>query len=170
MSSSVLTPCVGICSTSSLGDAICRGCYRSSAEVREWNHIDSSHKAKIIARIDEFKNRVLSDFFVVTDIISLHQACLKYGVRVRLDVSPYYLLWDLMQRCHSEGKRAPWDLPWIVRLDLEDDGEGTDQIAGLSRSQLQAMSTEELWLHLYEIHWDFSNEHLKYRQPVSPAS
>ena len=35
--SQVKTPCIGICSTTSLGDKICRGCKRFNFEVIRWN-------------------------------------------------------------------------------------------------------------------------------------
>lgn len=34
------TPCIGICSTTSLGDRVCRGCKRYAAEVIDWNSCD----------------------------------------------------------------------------------------------------------------------------------
>jgi len=43
-----LTPCVGICSTTSQGDAICIGCKRTARQVLEWNTYPDAKKIKIM--------------------------------------------------------------------------------------------------------------------------
>lgn len=50
-----LTPCVGICSCTSQGDEICRGCKRTATEVRDWNTYTNETKKQIINKLQETK-------------------------------------------------------------------------------------------------------------------
>ena len=50
------SPCVGICSATSLGDEICVGCGRTFDEVRLWNTLSDEEKAKINQRLQQLKN------------------------------------------------------------------------------------------------------------------
>ena len=45
------SPCIGHCSTS-LGDAICRGCGRTAAEVDGWLALDEEQRRAIWRRVD----------------------------------------------------------------------------------------------------------------------
>ncbi|MCH9770452.1 MAG: DUF1289 domain-containing protein [Gammaproteobacteria bacterium] len=45
------SPCVGICSATSLGDAICVGCGRTFDEVRLWNTLSDKEKIAINKRL-----------------------------------------------------------------------------------------------------------------------
>lgn len=45
------SPCVGICSATALGDAICLGCGRSFQEVIEWNSYTDEQKIAINQRL-----------------------------------------------------------------------------------------------------------------------
>ena len=42
-----LYPCVGICSTTSQGDMICRGCNRKAADIIAWNSYTDEKKRRI---------------------------------------------------------------------------------------------------------------------------
>jgi len=44
-----LLPCVGVCSTTNLGDDVCRGCKRKAQDVIDWNKY-SDDKKRIIMR------------------------------------------------------------------------------------------------------------------------
>lgn len=46
-SSPTSSPCVGVCTATSLGDAICRGCLRTAEEVRDWNTYSDEKKIEI---------------------------------------------------------------------------------------------------------------------------
>ena len=63
----VLSPCVGICTTSSLGDNVCRGCYRFAGEILEWNVSDQEKKRVIDRRLETDLMAVLPEFFVLED-------------------------------------------------------------------------------------------------------
>ncbi len=45
------SPCIGICSASNLGDAICIGCGRTFDEVRLWNTLSNEQKIAINHRL-----------------------------------------------------------------------------------------------------------------------
>lgn len=45
------SPCVGICSTSNLGDAICIGCHRTFEEVIRWNAMTDEEKIAVNQRL-----------------------------------------------------------------------------------------------------------------------
>lgn len=45
------SPCIGYCSTS-LGDAVCRGCGRTAEEVDGWLLLDEEQKRAIWERVD----------------------------------------------------------------------------------------------------------------------
>ena len=49
------SPCIGICSTTSLGDAICIGCGRTFDEVYRWNTLSDKEKIAINNRLAEKK-------------------------------------------------------------------------------------------------------------------
>jgi predicted Fe-S protein YdhL (DUF1289 family) len=45
------SPCVGICSTTNVGDDICFGCGRSAEEVILWNTYSDDEKIRINNRL-----------------------------------------------------------------------------------------------------------------------
>lgn len=45
------SPCVGICSTTNVGDDICLGCHRTAMEVIEWNTYTDEQRIAINLRL-----------------------------------------------------------------------------------------------------------------------
>ena len=45
------SPCVGRCTATSFGDAICKGCGRTFEEVVTWNQMTEQEKAAVIERL-----------------------------------------------------------------------------------------------------------------------
>jgi predicted Fe-S protein YdhL (DUF1289 family) len=45
------TPCIGICTATALGDAICRGCGRTFEQVRDWNQYSEDRKKEVVEMI-----------------------------------------------------------------------------------------------------------------------
>jgi predicted Fe-S protein YdhL (DUF1289 family) len=45
------SPCIGICSTTNVGDEICRGCGRTAMEVIEWNTYTDQERIIINQRL-----------------------------------------------------------------------------------------------------------------------
>ena len=66
MSSEIITPCIGVCSTI-YGDDICRGCHRSFDEIIEWNSLDLDHKNEILDRLEKLQVKHCSEYFFVSD-------------------------------------------------------------------------------------------------------
>jgi hypothetical protein len=52
------SPCVGICSTTNVGDEICIGCGRTAEEVIEWNTYGDERKILINLRLQEARKIV----------------------------------------------------------------------------------------------------------------
>jgi len=47
------SPCVGICSTSNVGDDICIGCNRTAQEVIDWNSYTDEKRIEINLRLQK---------------------------------------------------------------------------------------------------------------------
>ena len=47
------SPCVGICSATALGDAICLGCGRTFDEVIQWNTLTDEEKITVNRRLKQ---------------------------------------------------------------------------------------------------------------------
>lgn len=47
------SPCIGICSTTNLGDDICLGCGRTAQEVIDWNTYSDAQKIAINKRLQQ---------------------------------------------------------------------------------------------------------------------
>jgi len=45
------TPCRGVCTTTNLGDEVCKGCGRTAVEVIEWNSYTIEQKIAINRRL-----------------------------------------------------------------------------------------------------------------------
>ncbi len=45
------SPCIGVCSTTNVGDDICRGCGRTADEVIYWNTFSEEEKIAINLRL-----------------------------------------------------------------------------------------------------------------------
>ncbi len=52
------SPCVGICSATSLGDEVCIGCGRTANEVIEWNTLTDEQKIIINLRLQHDEEAV----------------------------------------------------------------------------------------------------------------
>ena len=49
------SPCIGICSATVLGDAVCVGCKRTFDEVCRWNTMSNEEKMAVNCRLMEQK-------------------------------------------------------------------------------------------------------------------
>ena len=94
----VRTPCIGICSTTSLGDRICRGCKRFSNEVIYWNSFSEAEKQAVQARINQFTLQIMSNKFRIVSQPKLEQVLLDFRVFYDPDLSPYFWLHQLLQK------------------------------------------------------------------------
>lgn len=94
----VRTPCIGICSTTSLGDKICRGCKRYSHEVIYWNSFSEPQKQAVQARINQFTQQLMANKFRIVAVQKLEQVLQDFRVFYDPDLSPYFWLHQLLQK------------------------------------------------------------------------
>jgi predicted Fe-S protein YdhL (DUF1289 family) len=92
------TPCIGICSTTSIGDAICRGCKRYAFEVIRWNSYSESEKESVLRRIEALTVQILKNRFHIQSRDALEQALTAYKIPLNPALSPYCWLHSLLQK------------------------------------------------------------------------
>ncbi len=98
----VKTPCIGICSTTSVGDSICRGCKRFSTEVIDWNGYRHREKRAVLQRIDKLVIQIMEPRFVIESLDDLQQGMRASGVPVHPELSPYCWLHNLLKKRHRQ--------------------------------------------------------------------
>jgi predicted Fe-S protein YdhL (DUF1289 family) len=94
----VRTPCIGICSTTSLGDLICRGCKRFNTEVIHWNSYTEEQKRAVQARINLLTTQIMQGRFRIVSQQKLEQVLQDYRIFYDPDLSPYFWLHQLLQK------------------------------------------------------------------------
>ena len=94
----VRTPCIGICSTTSLGDLICRGCKRFNTEVINWNSYSELEKRAVQARINQLTTQIMQDRFRIVSLQRLEQLLQDFRIFYDPDLSPYFWLHQLLQK------------------------------------------------------------------------
>ena len=82
------TPCVGICSTI-YGDHVCRGCFRSTQEVIDWNAYNASQKLAILTRLNQTITQVLQTKLSITNTLLLQQKCQQHNIKIRPEFTPH---------------------------------------------------------------------------------
>ncbi len=138
----VRTPCIGICSTTSLGDWVCRGCKRYSTEVIAWNTFDEDEKAAVMRRIEKLNSQILEGKFVIDSEQALKAGMRRLNVPFDPSLSPYCWLHNLLKKAHSRIES------------LEDFGVRVlPEFAGLDLRVLERRVEEEI-LALTEAHSD----------------
>jgi len=94
----VKTPCIGICSTTSFGDRICRGCKRFGFEVINWNQYSEQEKRAVLTRIDQLTSQRIATRFRIFSVEKLQQALDDYRFFYDRQMSPYCWLHNLLQK------------------------------------------------------------------------
>lgn len=94
----VKTPCIGICSTTSLGDKICRGCKRFGFEVINWNQYSEEEKRAVLNRIDQLTQQIMAERFRILSVEKLMQALDDYRFFYDPAMSPFCWLHNLLQK------------------------------------------------------------------------
>jgi predicted Fe-S protein YdhL (DUF1289 family) len=92
------TPCIGICSTTSLGDRVCRGCKRYSFEVIDWNGYQDGEKAAVLKRIEKLVTQILSDKLRIFSVPNLKLGLDQARVPYDATLSPYCWLHNLLNK------------------------------------------------------------------------
>src|SRR5690606_17074965 len=131
------TPCIGICSTTSVGDRICRGCKRFSEEVINWNTYTEVEKQAVQARINLFTSQIMADKFRIVSLQKLEQVLQDLRIFYDPDLSPYFWLHQLLQkhlyRLHSLAEAG-------VALSPAYQGRDVRDLLLLINEQLQVLS------------------------------
>lgn len=96
------TPCIGICSTTSLGDTVCRGCKRYSFEVINWNSYSTESKTAVLRRIEKLVCQIMENKLCIFSISNLKQGLEKYAIPYDDELSPYCWFHNLLKKNHSQ--------------------------------------------------------------------
>ena len=78
-SSTVKSPCVGLCSTT-YGDNVCRGCMRFSHEVRDWNGYSNEEKQIIWKRLSDLRDQVFKLWIIIESEEIVKEQCRSNAV------------------------------------------------------------------------------------------
>ncbi len=92
------TPCIGICSTTSLGDSVCRGCRRYSFEVIKWNSYGPQEKKAVLKRIEKLVSQIFENKFHIQSEITLQSELKRFNVPFDPQLSPYCWLHNLFKK------------------------------------------------------------------------
>jgi predicted Fe-S protein YdhL (DUF1289 family) len=97
MSSSLKTPCIGVCSTV-FGDEVCRGCKRFQHEVIAWNAYSDLEKVSVLTRLELLKTQIMK-----SKVSALHELTLKsklddLEIKYNPDDNPYCWIFDLLRQ------------------------------------------------------------------------
>jgi predicted Fe-S protein YdhL (DUF1289 family) len=140
--STIKTPCIGICSTTSLGDKICRGCKRFGFEVINWNQYQDVEKRAVLNRIDQLTRQIMAPRFHIFSVDRLQQALDDYRFFYDPQMSPHCWLHNFMQKRHYQIRDLA-DLgveltPQYAHMDLRDLlGEVNDELFQLSLAHFE---------------------------------
>ncbi|NKB31890.1 MAG: DUF1289 domain-containing protein [Pseudomonadales bacterium] len=96
------TPCIGICSTTSLGDAVCRGCKRYSFEVINWNAYDAASKDAVLKRIEKLICQILENKLRIFSVPNLKSGLERASIPFDDELSPYCWLHNLLKKNHRQ--------------------------------------------------------------------
>ena len=98
----IRTPCIGICSTTSVGDTVCRGCKRYSFEVINWNSYADDEKLAVLGRVEKLNVQILEHRLRINSEERLREGLKRYRVPFDETLSPYCWVHNLLKRCHSQ--------------------------------------------------------------------
>lgn len=120
----IKTPCLGICSTTSLGDAVCRGCKRYSFEVINWNAYDSLAKSAVLSRIEKLNIQILENKLRIFSLPNLKSGLEQFQIPFDESLSPYCWLHNLLKKAHRRIDRLEeygvYALPEYAHLSLHE--------------------------------------------------
>lgn len=97
---STKTPCIGICSTTSVGDKICRGCKRFSAEVIDWNAYGDAEKRAVLERLCRLIEPIMDTRFIIRSRLELASGLKRQAVPFNEDLPPSTWLHNLLKKRH----------------------------------------------------------------------
>lgn len=138
---STKTPCIGICSTTSLGDTVCRGCKRYSFEVIAWNGYSDTEKAAVLKRIEKLVSQVLQHKFRIFSVPNLKLGLEQANIPFDENLSPYCWLQNLLKKHHQHiddlSHYGVYPLPEYADL-------GVDKLSELIETEVMALCQAHL--------------------------
>lgn len=96
MTSSVNSPCIGICSTV-YGDDICRGCKRDYREVIAWNGYSCEQKQAILQRLEQQMARIVAGYITVKNPTLLNTQLMHVTLKPILYSNPLCWAYELLR-------------------------------------------------------------------------
>ena len=97
------TPCIGICSTTTCGDSVCRGCKRYAKEVLNWISYSDEMKWAVLKRLEVLGVQILSDRFEIIDEELLRNSLIGFSIPFNAELSSYCWLHNLLKKGHGKG-------------------------------------------------------------------
>jgi len=94
------TPCIGICSTTSVGDFVCRGCIRYSFEVINWLTYGEAEKQAVLSRIEKLTCQIIETKFLIHSQPLLISGLEKLRIPFNNQLSPYCWVHNLLKKLH----------------------------------------------------------------------
>lgn len=94
----IRTPCIGICSTTSVGDPICRGCKRYAFEVINWNAYSDEEKLAVLGRVEKLNVQIIENRLELVSEELLRQGLRSHRVPFDDSLSPYCWVHNLLKR------------------------------------------------------------------------
>ena len=135
--SQIKTPCIGICSTTSFGDKICRGCKRFNFEVINWNGYSEQEKLAVFNRIDLLTEQILRNKLRIVSISKLKGAMQDCQFFYHPELSAYCWLHGLLQKFAVKIKKLD-EIGVELMLDYKD--LEVDEVMSLINEDLQLLS------------------------------
>ncbi len=133
----IQTPCIGICSTTSFGDRICRGCKRFNFEVINWNSYSEEEKLAVFSRIDLLTEQILRNKFHIFSVSKLQDVMQDFRFFYHPNLSPYCWLHGLLQK-HAYKVQSLNEIG--VELMPEYKNSSLDEVMSLINDDLQLLS------------------------------
>lgn len=134
------TPCIGICSTTSFGDLVCRGCKRYNFEVISWNAYSHDEKQAVLRRLEQLEVQILQNKLKVVSEQQLERGLRQMAIPYDPSLSPLCWVHNLLKLAHRQVGR-------LSELGIE----VSPEFAQLSPSELGELVENELSL-LCEAH------------------
>ncbi len=114
----IVTPCIGICS-SSMGDDVCRGCHRFAHEVVNWNGYPEEQRVVVFERLDSLLIQILVNKIQLVDIDLLSEKLTATNIAFRQHSDPHCWVYALLKKTCGEGI-DPGDWGFLLCFDYAD--------------------------------------------------
>jgi predicted Fe-S protein YdhL (DUF1289 family) len=115
---SIITPCVGICSTG-IGGNVCRGCKRYAHEVIRWNSYSQQERQIIWRRLEMFRVTIMKRWVEVIDEEQLRRELQRQKIKVNPGLNSLAWAYDLLRvRAEHLKSLEPYGLKLLPEVSL----------------------------------------------------